>query len=974
MFRWLDEVNDIIKKEGDLEAEDNISWSAYHASLQGVPDYQVSRNALLPLFYEDSKSVAMVKHGMNIVRNNTNHLNLGQTPIFIVDQPLYAIAKHVQWNWPNSVYGESNYLVMLGGFHIESAALSTIGDWLDGSGWTSLMFKAKVVHGKGVAESLTSASHVTRTRHAHEVTAAALHILMSKAYTAYRADLAEAGVQLSLEDWCAEKASECPQFKFWHITLEFELIILSFVRSLREGNFPLYIESLSLLIPWFFALDHIHYARWLSVHIRDMVSLPAKHPDVSVQFEAGKFVVHKTRRVFSSIAIDQAHEQNNAVVKGDGGAIGLTENPRALARWMVAGPEISRIVSEFESQLKADSKEDLKHHDQSLAVQKSFRDNVTSTVEEFEEAGNPFLETSPQLFALDTKNITDDNVCKTVKNIKQLGQEQYDTFVSERFVERTKTVADPIKKNKLPLFKAKPPKKQTKKDIKSLKHDRDLFGKLYIACQTREGDLDDFFKHENQAAPPSLSDAGEIYMGSKAGLVPCLEKVENDDEMEAIPDNEDNIPDNEEAIPDNEEDVPAATQPTEVRDDVPKADFIILDGAVIVNMLRPGTQKTFQDYAIRLFLPYIELQLTRCERVDIIFDVYKDDSLKAFARSQRGYGIRRRVEGKSQLPSNWASFLRDNDNKTELFTFLARYISTMITSQDKKVFVTLGPDVFANVNDDLSMLTPCSHEEADTRIFLHISHASRAGLLKGTIRSVDTDVVVIAVAQFHKLDLTHLWIAFGMGKSFHYIAVHEIASSIGPLKCRALPVFHAITGCDVVSAFRGRGKKTAWDIWRVYPEVTGAFLQMLVPGSVDEQVMDIIQRFVVLLYDKTSDIMRVNEARKALFTRKGRSIENIPPTEAALLEHSKRAAYQGISWEAALEANPTLESPAKTGWMKGANGIWVPFWTSLPEAMNACRELLHCECRKGCSPTKCTCLKSSLRCTANCRYCPGNCS
>ena len=83
-------------------------------------------------------------------------------------------------------------------------------------------------------------------------------------------------------------------------------------------------------------------------------------------------------------------------------------------------------------------------------------------------------------------------------------------------------------------------------------------------------------------------------------------------------------------------------------------------------------------------------------------------------------------------------------------------------------------------------------------------------------------------------------------------------------------MFHAVTGCDIVSAFRGRGKKTAWDVWQVYPEVTGAFLHMLQgPGEVD-QVMDILQRFVCLVYDKTSDKMSVNDTRKELFTRKSR--------------------------------------------------------------------------------------------------------
>ena len=47
------------------------------------------------------------------------------------------------------------------------------------------------------------------------------------------------------------------------------------------------------------------------------------------------------------MAIDQAHEQANAVIKGEGGAIGVTEDPSALRRWMVAGPKVSRLATEY---------------------------------------------------------------------------------------------------------------------------------------------------------------------------------------------------------------------------------------------------------------------------------------------------------------------------------------------------------------------------------------------------------------------------------------------------------------------------------------------------------------------------------------------------------------------------------------------------------------------------------------------------
>ena len=76
-----------------------------------------------------------------------------------------------------------------------------------------------------------------------------------------------------------------------------------------------------------FPLDSHNYARWLSIHYRDMCELPLKYPDVNAEFCNGSFVVYKTKRLFSSIALDHAHEQVNAVVKGERDAVGLTENP-----------------------------------------------------------------------------------------------------------------------------------------------------------------------------------------------------------------------------------------------------------------------------------------------------------------------------------------------------------------------------------------------------------------------------------------------------------------------------------------------------------------------------------------------------------------------------------------------------------------------------------------------------------------------
>ena len=106
--------------------------------------------------------------------------------------------------------------------------------------------------------------------------------------------------------------------------------MLAFVRSLRTGDFELYVDTLTKLTPWFFSLNHTHYARWMSVHMRDMCSLDRTHPDVAREFHRSKFVMAKSQRKFSLIAIDHGHEQNNCVMKDEGGIIGLTQDADAL--------------------------------------------------------------------------------------------------------------------------------------------------------------------------------------------------------------------------------------------------------------------------------------------------------------------------------------------------------------------------------------------------------------------------------------------------------------------------------------------------------------------------------------------------------------------------------------------------------------------------------------------------------------------
>ena len=115
---------------------------------------------------------------------------------------------------------------------------------------------------------------------------------------------------------------------------------------------------------------------------------------------------------------------------------------------------------------------------------------------------------------------------------------------------------------------------------------------------------------------------------------------------------------------------------------------------------------------------------------------------------------------------NWESFLRLDDNKKELFQYLAAGVQSLRISDS---------DIISSLLYTRRDLAPCNDEEADTRIFVHARDASVNGMKKILIRTVDTDVVILAIAFAKKLEVEELWVAFGVGKHLRYFPIHKIA-------------------------------------------------------------------------------------------------------------------------------------------------------------------------------------------------------
>ena len=138
------------------------------------------------------------------------------------------------------------------------------------------------------------------------------------------------------------------------------------------------------------------------------------------------------------------------------------------------------------------------------------------------------------------------------------------------------------------------------------------------------------------------------------------------------------------------------------------------------------------------------------------------------------------------MPRNWTEFLRNDDNKSELFSFLS--LKTANLETDCQVIVTHHKDVICTQQRNSTSLAPCTQEETDTRMFLHVSAAASHGYVKVMIRTVDSDVLVLAIAAVQQLSIDEIMGCLCL-KSFRYLPAREMAGALGPEKCIAF-TFH----------------------------------------------------------------------------------------------------------------------------------------------------------------------------------------
>ena len=204
-------------------------------------------------------------------------------------------------------------------------------------------------------------------------------------------------------------------------------------------------------------------------------------------------------------------------------------------------------------------------------------------------------------------------------------------------------------------------------------------------------------------------------------------------------------------------------------------------------------------------------EATGYSRVDVVFDVYDPQSIKSDERTKRGSQKMcniRILNGAMNIPKSWNDFLTNINNKNELVSFLIDSWKGMVPKIPVgQKFIVSGTGVHHLTEELEGCLSvdhlKSNHDEADTRLLLHAADILKSVEL-AVIRTVDTDVLVLALHHFHDMvesqSTQDVVMNIGTGNHRRYISIGQLCRSM-PEGVRAnILAAYALTGCDTTNA------------------------------------------------------------------------------------------------------------------------------------------------------------------------------
>ena len=164
------------------------------------------------------------------------------------------------------------------------------------------------------------------------------------------------------------------------------------------------------------------------------------------------------------------------------------------------------------------------------------------------------------------------------------------------------------------------------------------------------------------------------------------------------------------------------------------------------------------------------------------------------------------------------NFLSNSENKDKLNEYLAKKLLELHQSDQMLVAMYKNTSLVSQTScselDQHVPVRPCAAEEADQRLVRHTLNLIHNGYKNILVRTIDTDVLTLLISHISQLELgddvnVHAYLI----NSDKYYDIKTIIRALGPDICRALLFFYALSGCDIVSSFFGKGKCKMFDVW-----------------------------------------------------------------------------------------------------------------------------------------------------------------
>ena len=944
---------------------------------QNQPIYQHNIGYLDPINFPATNMATAAE-----ILNRSNKLKKTlevQEIVLVFDQALYAKVAEVFWKHRDQYSG---IVLRLGSFHMICNFIGILGKRFQDAGLKDLCIEAGIV-AEGSVIAVMEGRHYNRSVRTHKYIYEGLLRLVWEGFLPWLKERNPTKVNhveqaLELLSDLYEDISELPSFEetlqhdmFLSTLEQFEIycehlrnsngplssfwmsyidlvggILLGLIRASREGDWNLHMTSVRSMISWCFAYDRQNYARYLSVYYAEMSQLSTEHPDVLNHFLAGEFSVQiGASNPFGRIPMDQTIEETaNRDTKIAGGIRKYSLKPGAVSRFFLTAEYRSSFLHQLREVLSI-GKTDCGHVELQNSRIKKDELAVNAVVETLHNWVNPFEAERDELVSLSSAAAVTDEITADLTKAEELGEAAYQTFKTERL-----EANPPIKQfhDTLPKLKLKTFSDMTKKQRKVsangkqmiLKADRKLFGQMILIAQTRKTlSMKEVLTHPLGPVPWSLANEdGSIRKTNKSVL---SREVHKDAKTDSIPE-------------------PSAT---------------IIDGMALIQKMK-GDQKTFGDVANSILCSALR-DGDKSQRIDIVFDIYQEHSIKNQERSRRNSStaIQYKNIQSQQIVRQWRRYLASADNKTELVAFIAKewqQLPSRVLLGSKTLYVTHGEDcirITAQSVEDVPELKS-TQEEADTRLLLHAKHAAGTGLSAITVVADDTDVFLLSVA-FCKEIRTPLYHRFGTSTRTYYVDVKRAADELGPDVAEAVIGLHAFTGCDSVSSFAGCGKIKALKLLKTNQDFQELFKKLGQEWAMSSALQAGLESFVCAMYGSASGDTSVNEFRYKLFcTKKGeKESHQLPPCADCFHKHSQRANYQTAIWRRCLMNDPNTPSPEGHGWKFTTDGdaqVLAIDWMDGASAPEAVLELLSCKCRKSCKAPQCPCVVNRLVCSDMC--------